>query len=79
MDCFSGKAHLFTDSNQTLDFVISLMKQFGFLFALEVYPHLIIVDLAEFVQVHRGDDALVLIHIALGMQILTKARSYKFQ
>ena len=57
-------------SHDHADIVHDLIEQRGVLIFIDRQAHLLVVDLREFVQIHRSDDQRTFIGIALGMQVL---------
>lgn len=72
-DPFQRDAHLFTDSDDPLCFGIGIAVELSVVRAQNQDAHLVVVYLAEFVEVQAGDDAHFLIEVALGMEVLAKA------
>ncbi len=68
-----GSRILSANAQQSPSFIIGLtVKNFVLRFG-KGHAHFIVVHLAEVIQVHTSDDAVVFIEIAFGVQILAKA------
>lgn len=72
-DPFQRDAYLFTDSDDPLRFGIGIAVELSVVRAQNQDAHLVVVHLAEFVEVQAGDNAHLLIEVALGMEIFAKA------
>ena len=70
---FQCDAHLFTDSDDPLRFGIGIAVELSVVRAQNQDAHLVVIYLAEFVEVQAGDNAYLLIEVALGMEVLAKA------
>lgn len=72
-DALQRDAHLLAHPNNALGFIVGIAVQLTVIRPPDQHPHLVVVHLAEFVEVQAGDNAHLLIEVALGMEIFAKA------
>jgi hypothetical protein len=72
-DSLQWNTHLFTDADDALGFFVGVFVELAVFTALDQDAHLVVVHLAELIQVQTGDDAHLFIHVALGMQVFAEA------
>lgn len=72
-DALQGNAHFIADADDALGFFVGVFVQLAILGALNQDAHLVVVDLAEFIEIQAGDDAHLFVHVALGVQVFAEA------
>lgn len=72
-DTLHADPYLIADADDALCLFVSVFVEFGVLIAADEDPHLVVIDLAELVQIQAGDDGALFIQIALGMQVFAEA------
>lgn len=72
-DALQCDAHLLAHSDNALGFIVGIAIQVAVFRTLDQYPHLVVIHLAELIEVQAGDDAHLFIEVALGMEVLAKA------
>ena len=72
-DALQRDANLFANPDNPLGFIIGITVKVMIFRALDQYPHLVVIDLTELVEIEAGDNAHLLIEIALGMEVFAKA------
>lgn len=53
--------------------LVCVFVEFGVVIAADEDAHLVVIDLAELVEVQAGDDGVFFVQVALGMQVFAKA------
>ncbi len=72
-DALQRDANLFANPDNPLGFIIGITVKVMIFRALDQYPHLVVIDLTELVEIEAGDNAHLFIEIALGMEVFAKA------
>ena len=72
-DALQRDAHLLAHPDNALGFIVGIAVQVAVFRTLDQYPHLVVIHLAELIEIQAGDDAHLFIEIAFGMQILAEA------
>lgn len=72
-DALQRDAHLFAHPDNALGFIVGIAVQVAVFRTLDQYPHLVVIHLAELIEIQAGDDAHLFIEVALGMEVLAKA------
>ena len=67
-DALQRNANLVTDADDALRLFVGVFVKLGIFRALDQDANLVVVHLAELVQVQAGDDAHLFVHVALGVQ-----------
>lgn len=68
-------AYFIADADDALRFFVGVFVEFGIVFAADQDAHLVVVDLTELIEVQAGDDGIFFVQVALGVQVLAKARA----
>ena len=66
-------AHFVADADDALRLFVGIFVELAVFAALNQDAHLVVVHLAELVQVQAGDDAHLFVHVALGVQVFAEA------
>jgi len=72
-DALQRNANLVTDADDALRLFVGVFVKLGIFRALDQDANLVVVHLAELVQVQAGDDAHLFVHVALGVQVAAEA------
>ena len=72
-DALQRNADLVTDADDALGLFVGVFVELGIFRALDQDAHLVVVHLAELIQVQAGDDAHLFVHVALGVQVAAEA------